>query len=99
DDEQYRRGSDPHGGRSSSWRQCRLSQIHADGDLEPVLNRIDRFERYFSQQRPRGRRSGGGPRENHPTSVSFTKCSLWFKFSLGRAGSGWSTVALWPELG
>jgi hypothetical protein len=39
DHEQHRRGPDPHGGGDTTGRECRLSQIHADGDLEPVLNR------------------------------------------------------------
>src|SRR5215831_18322828 len=38
DHEQHRRGPDPHGGGDTAGRECRLSQIHADGDLEPVLN-------------------------------------------------------------
>ena len=38
DNERHRRGPDPHGGGDTAGREYRLSQIHADGDLEPVLN-------------------------------------------------------------
>src|SRR5262249_1369931 len=38
DNAQHRRGPDPHGGGDTAGCQSRLSQIHADRDLEPVLN-------------------------------------------------------------
>src|SRR5262249_15673163 len=57
-------------GRSSSRRQCRLSQIHADGDLEPVLKRTESFQRYLFAATAAGAAIGSGwPRENRDVSV------------------------------
>src|SRR5262249_31851597 len=75
------RGPDPHGGGDTAWRECRLSQIHTDGDLEPVLNRT----------RTRGGSCVDGPRlaRDHlacRTEVACSHVSGLFTQSGGTAG-------------